>query len=66
MLVIRIQILTKFVTLQCDYNAYVFIAFSSLSALEQMVVICGQTAGNIEILFNGVVNVLVIKCVVRA
>jgi len=64
--VIQIQILTKFVTLQCDYNAYVFVAFSSLSALEQMVVICEQTADNIGILFNSVLNVLVIKCIVRA
>lgn len=62
----QIQILTKSVTLQCDYNAYVFVAFSSVSALEKMVVICGQTVDDIEILFNSVVNVLVIKCVVRA
>jgi len=30
------------------------------------VVICGQTADNIEVLLNGVVNVLVIKFIVRA
>lgn len=62
----RIRIRTKFIALQCDYNAYVFVAFSSMSALVKMVVICGQTADGIEILFNSVVNVLVIKCVVRA
>lgn len=63
---IQIQILTKFVTLQCDYNAYVFVAFSSLSALEQTMVICEQTADNIGILFDSVLNVLVIKCIVSA
>lgn len=63
---IQTQIPTKFVTLHCDYNAYVFVAFSSLSALEQMVVICEQTADNIGILFNSVLNVLVIKYIVRA
>jgi len=38
-----------------------FVAFSSLSALERMVAICGQTGDNSEILFNSVVNVSVIK-----